>query len=179
MEKLAGLNPQMFFMVVLCRASEGREWGLENIEVFPIADLDDYNSLPILFNAAALGSFPATLGNQILPLMGALCCGVPVIVSGPEGLNTTMPSLGTYLFSRHGIKQLMKRLGRYRNSCENFSMIRSELGRLSERSREIGVAFGWEEMVKIGSGTIRRLDRGAPQHSAQPDVPGWILPIPL
>ena len=54
-EKLAAINPQMFFMVVLCHASEGTEWGLENIEVFPIADLDDHNSLPFLFGSAALG----------------------------------------------------------------------------------------------------------------------------
>ena len=154
-EKLAGLNPQMFFMVVLCQASEGTEWGLENIEVFPIADLDDHNSLPFLFGSAALGFFPATSGNHLLPLMGALCCGVPMIVSGPEGLKTTMPSLGTYLSidrdqtvdeTVNTLSELMRKL--FKDT--------DELDKLRERSREIGVTFSWEEMAK----SVRELFAG-------------------
>lgn len=154
-EKLAGLNPQMFFMVVLCQASEGREWGLENIEVFPIADLDDYNSLPILFNAAALGFFPATPGNHLLPLMGALCCGVPMIVSGPEGLKTTMPSLGTYLSVERN-QTVDETVGALSELMRKLSKDSAELARLKEWSREIGVAFGWEEMAK----SVRELFTG-------------------
>ena len=163
-EKLAAINPQMFFMVVLCHASEGTEWGVENIEVFPIADLDDYNSLPILFNAAALGSFPATPGNHLLPLMGASCCGVPVIVSGPECLKTTIPCLGTYLSidknqtvdeTVEALSELMRKLLKDTD----------ELRRLRERSREIGVTFGWEEMAK----SVRELFTGLAEERC--DIP--------
>ena len=146
-EKLAAINPQMFFMVVLCHASEGREWGLENIEVFPIAELDDYNSLPILFNSAALGSFPATSGNHLLPLMNALCCGVPVIVSGPDSLKTIMPALGTYL-SVGGNQTVDETVGALSGLMQKLLKDTDGLGRLRERSREIGVTFGWEEMAK-------------------------------
>lgn len=146
-EKLAGLNPQMCFMVVLCHASEGKEWGLENIEDFPIADLDDYNSLPILFNAAALGFFPATPGNQLLPLVGALCCGVPVIVSGPERLKSTMPSLGSYL-PVEGNRTVDETVGALSKLMRKLLKDTDELRGLRERSREIGVTFGWEEMAK-------------------------------
>ncbi|MDE0298128.1 MAG: glycosyltransferase [Candidatus Poribacteria bacterium] len=146
-EKLAGLNPQMFFMVVLCQASEGREWGLENIEVFPIADLADYNSLPILFNAAALGFFPAKSGNQLHPLQNALCCGVPVIVSGPESLKTTMPALGTYL-SVEGNQTVDETVGALSELMRKLLKDTDELRGLRKRSREIGVTFGWAEMAK-------------------------------
>ena len=163
-EKLARLHPQMFFVVVLCHASEGVEWGLENIEVFPIVDLDDYNSLPILFNAASLGSFPATPGNHLLPLMGALCCGVPVIVSGPECLKTTMPSLGTYL-SVEGNQAVEKRVGTLSELMRKILKDTDELGRLSERSREIGVTFGWERMAK----SVRELFTGLTEERS--DIP--------
>ncbi len=163
-EKLAGFNPQMFFMVVLCLASEGREWGLENIEVFPIADFDDYNSLPILFNAAALGFFPAILGNHLLPLMGALCCGVPVIVSGPEGLKTTMPFLGTF-FSVEGNQTVDETVGALSELMRKRLINTDELGRLKERSREIGVAFSWEEMAK----SVRELFTGLTEERS--DIP--------
>ena len=154
-EKLAGLNLQMFFMVVLCHASEGTEWGLENIDGFPIADLDDYNSLPILFSAAALGFFPATPGNHLLPLMGALCCGVPVIVSGPEGLKTTTPSLGTF-FSVEGNQTVDETIGALSQLVRKLLEDTDGLGRRRERSREIGVTFGWEEMAK----SVRELFTG-------------------
>ena len=154
-EKLAAINPQMFFMVVLCHASEGREWSLENIEVFPIADLDDYNSLAILFNAAALGFFPATPGNHLIFLMGALCCGVPVIVSGPEGLKTTMPSLGTYL-SVDWNQTVDEKVGALSKLMRKLLKDTDELRRLRKRSREIGVTFSWEEMAK----SVRELFTG-------------------
>ena len=163
-EKLAGLNPQMFFMAVLCHAFEGKDWGLENIEVFPIADLDDYNSLPILFSAAALGSFPATPGNHLLPLMGALCCGVPVIVSGPEGLKTTMPSLGTFL-SVEGNQTVDERVGTLSELMRELLKDADELGRLREWSREIGVTFGWEKMAK----SVRELFTGLMEERS--DIP--------
>ena len=163
-EKLAGLNPQMFFMVVLCHASEGREWGVENIEVFPVADLDDYNSLPILFSAAALGFFPATPGNHHLPLMGALCCGVPVIVSGPERLNSTMPSLGTYL-SVEGNQTVDETVGALSELMKKLLKDTDERRRLRERSQEIGVAFSWEAMAK----SVRELFTGLMEDRA--DIP--------
>ena len=163
-EKLAGLNPQMFFMVVLCHASEGTEWGLENIEVFPVADLDDYNSLPILFSAATLGFFPVTPGNQLLPLMGALCCGLPVIVSGPEGLKSTMPSLGTYL-SVEGNQTVDETVGTLSELMLKLLKDTDELGRLRERSREIGVTFSWEEMAK----SVRELFTGLMEERS--DIP--------
>ena len=163
-EKLAAINPQMFFMVVLCHASEGRGWSLENIEVFPIADLDDYNSLPILFNAAALGIFPATPGNHLLPLMGASCCGVPVIVSGPEGLKTTMPSLGTYLSVERN-QTVDETVGTLSELMRKLLKDTDGLGRLRERSREIGVTFGWERMAK----SVRELFNGLMEDRA--DIP--------
>ena len=170
-ERLAGLNPQMFFMMVLCRASEGRGWGLENIEVFPIADLDDYNSLPILFSAAALGFFPMTLGNHLLPLMGALCCGVPVIVSGPEGLKTTMPFLGTF-FSVEGNQTVDETVGALSELMRKLLKDTDELRRLSERSREIGVTFSWEEMAK----SVRELFTGLMEERSN-IPPGVMSPV--
>ena len=170
-EKLAGLNPQMFFMVVLCHASEGTELGLENIEDFPIADLDDYNSLPILFNAAALGFFPATPGNHLLPLMGALCCGVPMIVSGPEGLKTIMPSLGTYLPVDKN-QSVDKTVGALSELMRKLLKDTDELGRLRERSREIGVTFGWEEMAK----SVRELFAGLMEERSN-IPPGAMSPV--
>ncbi len=170
-EKLAGLNPQMFFMVVLCHASEGREWGLENIEVFPIAELDDYNSLPILFNAAALGSFPATPGNHLLPLMNALCCGVPVIVSGPEGLKTIMPALGTYLSVQEN-QTVDETVGALSEIMRKLLKDTDGLGRLRERAREIGITFSWEKMAK----SVRELFTGLmEEHSNIP--PGVMSPV--
>ena len=170
-EKLAGLNPQVFFMVVLCHASEGTEWGLENIEVFPIADLDDYNSLPILFSAAALGFFTTTSGNHLLPLMGALCCGVPMIVSGPERLKTTMPSLGTYL-SVEGNQTVDETVGALSELMRKLLKDTDELGRLRERSREIGVTFSWEEMAK----SVRELFTGLMEEHLKIS-PGVMSPV--
>lgn len=155
-EKLAAINPRVFFMVVLCHAFEGTEWGWENIEIFPIADLDDYNSLPILFNAAALGFFPATSGNHLLPLMGALCCGVPVIVSGPEGLKTTMPSLGTYLPVDKN-QSVDETVGVLSELMLKLLKDTDDTGKRRERSREIGVTFNWEEMAK----SVRELFAGS------------------
>lgn len=154
-EKLAAINPQMFFMVVLCHASEGTEWGLKNIEIFPIADLDDYNSLPILFNAAALGFFPAIPGNHLLPLMGTLCCGVPVIVSGPDRLKSTMPSLGTYL-SVDRNQTVDKTVGALSELMRKLLKDTDDTGKRREKSREIGVTFSWERMAN----SVRELFAG-------------------
>ena len=154
-EKLAGLNPQMFFMAVLCHASEETEWSLENIEVFSITDLDDYNSLPILFNAASLGFFPAISGNHLIFLMGTLCCGVPTIVSGPEDLKSTIPSLGTYL-SVDRDQTVDETVGALSELMRKLLKDTDGLGRRRERSREIGVTFGWEEMAK----SVRELFTG-------------------
>ena len=96
--------------------------------------------------------------------MGALCCGVPMIVSGPEGLKTTMPSLGTYLSidrdqtvdeTVNTLSELMRKL--FKDT--------DELDKLRERSREIGVTFSWEEMAK----SVRELFAGLMEE--HPDNP--------
>ena len=90
---------------------------------------------------------PATPGNHLLPLMGALCCGVPVIVSGPDRLKSTMPSLGTYL-SADRDQTVDETVGALSELMRKLLKDTDELRRLRERSREIGVTFSWEGTAK-------------------------------
>ena len=87
--------------------------------------------------------------------MGALSCGVPVIVSGPECLKTTMPSLGTYLSVERN-QTVDETVGALSELVRKLLKDTDELRGLRERSREIGVTFGWEEMAK----TVRELFTG-------------------
>lgn len=143
--KLSAANPQVIFLVIDAMMENYIRSKPEGLEFFRIQSPQDYDALPILFNAADVGFFPAVLGVPTACVFFALACGVPMIVAGENDMPPEVGEAGLFIkLHRDGFGNIDGPIEELTQCLHSLICDEEKRARLSENSLRQGSQFRWE-----------------------------------
>lgn len=148
LQQLSAENPNVHWLVIHPTLEHYFKDASETVSFFSIANLQDKEASPFVFNALDIAIFPSVLGASSSHLLEFAACGIPLIVwgyseprevAGACRFVQVEPSLFDSL--QPPIKSISKQIRQLMGSTD-------EREKLSMKAREVAISYTWDATAK-------------------------------